>query len=293
MKTVSLVLGSGGARGLAHIGVIHWLTEHGYQIKSISGCSSGAMVGGIYAAGKLPEFEEWVRTIDKRDVFSLMDLAWSKTGLVKGDRLINKLEEVVGSHLIEELPIKYTAVSVNLTKGREVWLNNGDLFEAIRASVAIPMLLTPVYQNGAMFVDGGVLNPVPVIPTFGDNTDLTIAVNLDADVPYQSPKTKKIEKPVEENEGFKAALSKFNRRIFGDSKDVTETKQDGFFSVMLQAFEVMQSTIARHKLAAYPPDHLIEISRHASKTMEVYKAAELIDLGYQKAEETMGHLEKK
>ncbi len=124
-KTVSLVLGSGGARGLAHIGVIHWLEENDYKIQSIAGCSMGALIGGIYAAGKLDDFENWVRAITKVDIVTLLDLSWKKSGFVKGDKIINTLKELVGDMVIEDLPMNYTAVAADIQHEKEIWLNSG------------------------------------------------------------------------------------------------------------------------------------------------------------------------
>src|SRR5512144_607162 len=178
MKTVSLVLGSGGARGLAHIGVIHWLEKHDYNIRSIAGTSIGALIGGIYAAGKLDEYEQWVRAVKKIDIVTLLDLSWGKSGLVKGDKIINTLVGLVGEQLIEDLPIHYTAVATDLRNQKEIWMKSGKLFDAIRASMSIPLFFTPFKDRGVVLVDGGILNPVPVAPTIGDGTDMTIAVNL-------------------------------------------------------------------------------------------------------------------
>ncbi len=185
MKTVSLVLGSGGARGLAHIGVIHWLEENNYKICSIAGSSMGALIGGIYAAGKLDEYEQWVRAITKVDIVTLLDLSWEKSGLVKGDKIINTLIHLVGEQLIEDLPIQYTAVATDFKGEKEIWIKSGRLFDAIRASMSIPLLFTPFKYRGVDLIDGGVLNPVPVAPTIGDETDMTIAVNLGG--PADSP----------------------------------------------------------------------------------------------------------
>ena len=120
MKTVSLVLGSGGARGLAHIGVIHWLEENDFKIKSIVGCSIGAVIGGIYAAGKLDEYEQWVRSLTKVDIVTLLDLSWEKSGLVRGDKLINTLINLVGEKLIEDIAISYTAVATDIKGEKEI-----------------------------------------------------------------------------------------------------------------------------------------------------------------------------
>lgn len=251
-KTVSLVLGSGGARGLAHIGVIHVLEEKGYEIKSVAGCSAGALVGGIYAAGKLKEYEEWVRQIRKFDMINLLDIAWVGGGLVKGDKVIRIMRDLVGERLIEDLPIPFTAVATELESGREVWLSEGPLFDAIRSSCSLPIFFTPAKFRGTMLVDGGVVNPVPIAPVFDDHTDITIAVNLGG-------------KPQKE--------------MAPDRK-----KDIGAADVAYLVFDAMQSTIARQKLAAYPPDLTIEIPRDAAKTFEIDRAAEMIDLGRAAAE---------
>jgi NTE family protein len=143
LKTVSLVLGSGGARGLAHVGVIHWLEENDFKIKSIVGCSIGAVIGGIYAAGKLDEYEQWVRTITKVDIVTLLDLSWEKSGLVRGDKIINTLINLVGEKMIEDLAISYTAVAADIKGQKEIWIKSGSLFDAMRASFAIPLFFTP------------------------------------------------------------------------------------------------------------------------------------------------------
>ena len=173
-QTVSLVLGSGAARGLAHIGVIEWLNEHGYRIESIAGASMGALVGGIYAAGELDSYKEWVLALETMDVIRFLDLAFSSEGLFKGDRLMDALREMVGDCNIEELPVTYTAVACDLDRRREVWFTDGPLFDAIRASIAIPTVFTPHRYRGMKLLDGGLLNPVPIAPTLRDDTDLTI-----------------------------------------------------------------------------------------------------------------------
>lgn len=177
-KTVSLVLGSGGARGLAHIGIIRWLEDNGYEIRSISGCSMGALVGGIYAIGKLDEFEKWVRAVTKTDIIKLLDLSLGTDGLFKGGKIINTLKELVGDSRIEDLPISFTAVAANISRSREVWFDEGPMFDAIRASISLPVIFTPYKYHGEDLIDGGILNPVPIAPTFSDHTDITIAVNL-------------------------------------------------------------------------------------------------------------------
>jgi NTE family protein len=288
-KEISLVLGSGGARGLAHIGVIRWLEENGYQIKSISGCSMGAVVGGIYAAGKLPEFEQWVCAIKKMDIISLLDISWRKHGLVKGDKIIDTLIDLVGDQKIEELPIPYTAVAADVTGEKEVWLQSGSLFAAIRASISLPMFFTPFAINGVDLIDGGVLNPVPIAPTFSDQTDMTIAVNLGGPAERLPPKEiKDVEK---KSSVFHDKISRYINKF--QSSLTTDTILDlSAYEVANQAFDAMQGTIARQKLAAYPPDHIIEIPRNACGTFEFDRASEMIELGYNSAQESLAKLIK-
>ncbi len=286
MKTVSLVLGSGGARGLAHIGVIHWLEENDLKIKSIVGCSIGAVIGGIYAAGKLDEYEQWVRSLTKVDIVTLLDLSWEKSGLVRGDKLINTLINLVGEKLIEDLAISYTAVATDIKGEKEIWIKSGNLFDAMRASYAIPLFFTPFKYKGVDLVDGGVLNPVPIAPTFGDETDMTIAVNLGG--PPQNP-----EKPSTLSAAPAISSSPFHEKInlFIDRLKQSVTRSNsqdwGAYDVAIQSFEAMQSTIARQKLAAYPPDIVIEIARNACRTLEFDRASEMIELGYRKAKECL------
>jgi NTE family protein len=286
MKTVSLVLGSGGARGLAHIGVIHWLEENGYRIKSISGCSMGALIGGIYAAGKLDDFEAWVRAITRLDMITMLDLSWSKSGLVKGDKIINRLTELVGDISIEDLPMAYTAVATDISNEKEVWMNSGRLFDAIRASISLPLFFTPFRYQGVNLIDGGVLNPVPIAPTFGDATDMTIAVNLGGKPDNREQKKVERNPTIEIQSPISQKISKFIES-FTDSPVAKISNDWGAYDIADQAFDAMQSAIARQKLAAYPADHFIEIARNACETLEFDRAAEMIDLGYRRAEEVL------
>jgi NTE family protein len=296
--TISLVLGSGGARGLAHIGVIRWLEENNFKIESISSCSMGALIGGIYAAGKLNDFEHWVRAITKVEIVKLLDLSWNKSGLVKGDKIINTLIDLVGEQGIEDLPITYTAVAADILSEKEVWINSGRLFDAIRASISLPLFFTPFKYNGVDLIDGGVLNPVPIAPTFSDPTDLTIAVNLGGKVVVeeQTKKTKKTKKTDKTDKTEINNSSSFTEKIneyvdrFKESVTVDVTPDWGVYDIANQAFDAMQSTIARQKLAAYPADYVIEIARNACATLEFDRASEMIELGYTKAQESLGSL---
>ena len=289
-KTISLVLGSGGARGLAHIGIIHWLEENGYDVRSISGCSIGALIGGVHACGKLDVFEEWVRAISKVDIIRLLDFSWGKQGLVEGERIIATLRELVGDRQIEDLPIKYTAVATDVQREKEIWLKRGPLFDAIRASISLPLFFTPFEKNGMKLLDGGILNPVPIAPTFEDNTDLTIAVNLGAPPAEKTPAVRRIEsKDVDDFslDGVHAKISSF----IDDLKDRASIDGAGswkMLSIADQTFDAMQGTIARQKLAAYPPDHTIMIARDACGTLEFDRADEMISLGFETAKRSLG-----
>ncbi len=300
--TVSLVLGSGGALGLAHIGVIHWLEEHGYEIQSVTGTSIGALIGGMYAAGKLDEYEAWVRRIDKLDILSMLDFTLGNGGIVKGEKVIQYLIGMAGDTLIEDLPIKYTAVAADVFEEKEVWLQSGRLFDAIRASIAIPLFFTPHEVNGRTLVDGGVLNPVPMAPTLSDHTDLTIAVNLMGkpieEVSHHAHSTliqgdqDLLEEQSKHESGW--ALEQTLKRYlqaFQDSMVEKLMPNLGFYDLANRSFDTMQGTIARLKLATYPPDVVIEIERNLCGMLEFDRANEMIPLGYQRTAEVMQRYE--
>ncbi len=289
-KTVSLVLGSGGARGLAHIGVIHWLEENGYEIRSISGASMGALIGGIYACGELDAFEKWVRAITKLQIVKLLDVSWGKQGLVEGDRIIDTLKDLIGDRKIEDLPIRYTAVASDIKREKEIWLKSGSVFDAIRASISLPLFFTPFDMNGVKLLDGGILNPVPIAPTFEDHTDMTVAVNLGA-APTGAPPP--VSKGTPENTSGSALgnlQAKINSFIDDRMKRTPADGADGWtmLDIADQTFDAMQGTIARQKLAAYPPDRTIEIARDACGTLEFDRADEMIALGYDTAARNLG-----
>lgn len=284
-KTVSLVLGSGGARGLAHIGVIHWLEENGYEIRSISGCSMGALIGGVYACAKLDVYEEWVCAISKLDIARLLDVSWGKQGLFEGERIITALKELIGDRRIEDLPIEYTAVAADIRREKEVWLKRGSLFNAIRASISLPLFFTPFELNGMKLLDGGILNPVPIAPTFEDHTDMTIAVNLGAPPtgnPRPITRTESKDSHGSKADSLRAKINVFIEDLKSRApRDNSSSWQ--MLSIADQTFDAMQGAIARQKLGAYPPDHTIMIARDACGTLEFDRADEMITLGYESA----------
>jgi NTE family protein len=286
-KTVSLVLGSGGARGLAHIGVIDWLNEQGYDIRSISGSSMGALIGGIYATGQLQVYADWVTRLEKMDVLRLLDFSFGEAGLIKGERIIKVLRELIGHHQIEDLPLSYTAVATDLDNQKEVWLNKGPLFDAIRASMAIPSIFTPVNYHGKRLVDGGLLNPIPIAPTLKDKTDITIAVNLSAPAAAEAavPAAPVVKKPDQESyhEKILQFIDDLQRKVLKEEPDGM-----GMFDIIANSLDTMQNTIARFKLAAYAPDLIINIPSNVCSFYEFYRAEELIEIGRRKAAEAFG-----
>lgn len=285
-KTISLVLGSGGARGMAHIGVIQALEERGYDIRSISGSSIGALVGGIYAAGELATYQEWVCALERLDVLRLMDFSFSGTALFKGERLINTLKELIGDRNIEDLPINYTAVATDLEESKEVWLSRGPLFDAIRASIAFPTVFSAFPINGKKLVDGGLLNPIPIAPTLRDQTDMIIAVNLSG--PSHSvcePPPASIPQRSERNR-YHQMVVEF---IDGLQKKGNGTHEDeaGLFDIISKSIDAMQGTIAGFKLAAYSPDIVIEIPKDICSIYEFERAKDLIEIGRTEAERVL------
>ena len=285
-KSVSLVLGSGGARGLAHIGVIKWLEENGYMIRSIAGSSMGALIGGIYASGKLDIYEKWVRALRKRDVMFLLDFAYSRAGLFSGDRIIKKLRDMLGEIRIEDLPISFTAVATDLNAGREVWLTRGPLFDAIRASMAIPTVFTPVKYQGHLLVDGGLLNPVPIAPTLKDITDITVAVSLSGKkekiAVTNTTQTENDVKTKKDINIYQKAIVEFISSIPVRLSREEKQEEINVIDLMSQSFEAMEHLITRLKLAAYTTDYMIEIPSNACSIFEFYRAKEMIELGYER-----------
>jgi len=288
--TISLVLGSGGARGYAHIGAIEELRAQGYDIRSVAGASMGALVGGIYAAGKLDTYRDWVKPLQRLDVLRLLD--WSfRGGLIKGDRIIDRLRELIGDVDIEDLPISYTAVAVDLMAQREVWFSRGPLFDAIRASIAIPTVFRPHRYQGRTLVDGGLLNPVPITPTLRDLTDCTIAVDVNAaddgvaaDVVVAE--TEIATAPAESvavgdptADPGRRIVDWWNRWRERRDRGDDGVPDPGILELFARSLDVVQATITRFKLAAQPPDLVISIPRHAGAFYEFHRAEELIELG--------------
>ncbi|NVC22307.1 esterase [Kocuria salina] len=175
---VALALGSGGARGYAHIGVIEVLEERGYDIVTVAGSSMGALVGGLHAAGQMESYAQWVRGLSQRDVLRLLDPSPSAPGVIRAEKIMAKVRELLAGRLIEDLPVPFTAVATDLLARKEVWFQEGPVDVAVRASIALPSIITPVMLNGRLLADGGIMNPVPIAATVATRADVTVAVSL-------------------------------------------------------------------------------------------------------------------
>jgi len=284
-KNIALVLGSGGARGIAHIGVIHELIEQGYRITSIAGASMGAVIGGIYASGKLDDYEKWVCSLDKFDVFNLIDFTLSSSGIIKADKVLNEIRKFIPDRNIEDLPIPFTAVATDIRNKKEICFTSGSLYQAIRASISIPMVVTPAHVNGLLLVDGGILNPVPVNRVKRTPGDTVVAVNVTAQIPL--PEKMNVEKKNGyinqlSNGRLKAVQEKLSHLFPNNKKDSM-----GYFELMTETTGLMLSQISRLNLELNPPDLLIEISRQVCGTFEFHKASELIEAGKKAAKKAL------
>jgi NTE family protein len=277
-KRVALVLSTGGARGLAQIGVIEEMEKNGYEITSIAGSSIGALIGGIYATGKLEKYKEWILKLDKLQVFKLVDFAFSKQGFIKGERVFNELNALIGDCQIEDLPLPYAAVAADILNQKEVIFRSGSLFEAIRASIAIPSVVTPHIINGVELVDGGVLNPIPVDVVKRTPQDLLLVVNVNGPAIKQEP-VLKIEAINEDEKVFRRLdylKEKLNQFL---PKDPDSLKRMGYMDLMTKSFDLMQDKLTNLILEKHHPDITITIPRNLCGTFEFYRANEAIEAG--------------
>ncbi len=303
----TLVLGSGGARGMAHIGVIQALQEDGrFRLRAVTGSSIGALVGGLYAAGKLDDYTVWVRELRGGDVWSLLDFSFTRRGLFTGERLMKRLKDMLGDAQIEDLPIPFTAVACDLHRRQEVWLDRGSLFEAIRASIAIPGLFTPVERDGRVLVDGGLLSPVPVVPALQHGAPCAIAVSLNGASDPSVTARPAAGRPARPDAGREPAranavqefLSWAGRRMgwADDSPPEPGTARarppDDGFGLISKSVDAMQDRIARHQLAACRPDLLIEIPVDACGMLEFHRAEDMIVLGRRRARRALRELDR-
>ncbi len=280
-QKVALVLSSGGARGLAHIGVIEELNNQGFEISSISGCSIGAIVGGFYAAGKLDIYKNWICQLDKIDVFKLLDFTFNAQGFIRGEKVFRVMEEMICDCNIEDLSVPFCAVATDALNQCEVVFDSGSLYQALRASSAIPTVLKPVARDNRILIDGAVLNPVPVDKIKRTEGDLLVVVNVNGSFPLPKCPAPLTETEVKKEMAYREKIDLFRKKLsamFPKSENV-EVKKMGFFDILNRSLDLMQDQLANLTIQKYEPDILVEISRETCSTFEFYKAKELIDEG--------------
>lgn len=298
-KRAALALGSGGARGYAHIGVIAELRSRGYDIVGVAGSSMGALVGGLFAAGSLDEFTAWATTLTGPAMLRLLDPSISAAGVLRAGKILDAVRELLGDVTIEQLAVPFTAVTTDLIAGRSVWLQRGPLDQAIRASIAIPGVIAPHLLDGRLLADGGILDPLPIAPIAAANADLTVAVSVSGmDVsedggPEIRPTRERLNRLRRStsalldrlNTGADPAYPIDTSPVDAVDDALVDIARDtpiprlGGFAVMTRTIDIAQAALARHQMAAYPPDVLIEVPRTACRSLDFHRAAELIELG--------------
>jgi NTE family protein len=286
MKKVHLVLGSGGARGMAHIGVIEMLQQDGYEIVEVIGCSMGAVVGAMFCAGYLNDYKNWLLSLTKSGVFSLFDLTLTMQGFVKGEKIFHKLQEFTGHQNIEDLKIPFTAVATDMVNKKEVYFTSGNIYKALRASIAIPGVFTPVVNDHSVLVDGGVLNPLPVNLIHKQQDAIVVAVNLNgAPMPTAQVNIKETE-----GNNYWEWLSKFP--IVGKKEHPAEQKSSipkfTVFDLLNTSYDFTMDRLTELMIQYHHPDILIEVPRNSCNIFEFYRAKDVIEIGknaYKKAVE--------
>lgn len=288
-STLGLALGSGSARGWAHIGVIRVLNEWGIKPDIICGCSIGALVGGAYAAGRLDELEAWLLTLKRKDVISFFDVSLMSGGLISGERLMGFFRKSFGDPHIESLPLPFSAIATDLETGHEVWLRSGSVLDAVRASISMPGIFTPVRLGDRLLVDGGLINPVPVSTCRAMGADIVIAVNMNGSLlgrhlPQKTAKQHGGDRK-QKNDGQKAlpdrlksslksGLSSLISQVWDD-----DTSAPGIFDVVATSVNIMQDRITRSRMAGDPPDLAIMPRLDHIGLLEFYRVAEAIEEG--------------
>jgi NTE family protein len=284
-EPVALVLGAGGARGLAQIGVIEVLQQRGFRIAAVAGSSIGALIGGLFCAGKLQAYRDWLTPLARSDILRLLDPAFAAPALFRGERILAEMRRIAGSPRIEDLPIALTVVAVDLVRQREVWLRDGDLWDAVRGSMAIPGVFTPHVVRGRELVDGGILAPLPITATRLSGAHRLVAVDMHS-WPARPPGQLAAPTPAEVPDDMPSLFGRWLRR-FGDHVDGAEARAMGFTELMARSLDTMQAQIARVQMALDPPEIVIRIPRDACQFYEFWRARELVELGRRCANETL------
>lgn len=293
-QKVSLVLSSGGARGLAHVGVIEELEERGYQISQIAGCSAGALVGGMYAAGKLTEFKNWICHLDRIDVFSLMDFTFSSRGFIKGEKVYSALKKVVPDCQIEDLAIPFSCNAVDVHSGEEFVFEKGGLYQAIRASGSIPSVFLPAYADNKTLIDGGVLNPIPISLIKYQPEDLLVVVDvngLDSEFIAPPKKDAKGNRFINNLPSWMIEYKNKMSQYFPEEKPGEKDTSYSTLNLVKRSFDLLQDRFCELLLEKHPVDVQIKVARKQAGTLEFYRAAEMIEIGRIKAKKALDKLE--
>ena len=295
-KKVQLVLGCGGARGIAHIGVIDKLLADGYEIAEVVGCSMGAVVGGLYCSGHLPAYKEWLLKLVKSDIYRLFDFTLSKQGWVKGEKIFSVLHEMTGEVLIENLPIPFTAVATDMASRTEIHFKTGNLHKALRASTGIPGIFTPIVDEKKLYVDGGVLNPLPLNLVKKRDDTIVVAVNLNGTnaeppaVEIAEDAAEKSNNPEESTDmisRFKKYFSSIAKESAIEKEKPEELPNLSWYEILSASYDASLDRLADMMIMVHPPDVLIEIPRNTCSVFEFYRAEELIKAGEQAYELAM------
>jgi NTE family protein len=283
---IGLALGSGAARGLAHIGIIKALHDMGIGPDIVCGCSAGAVVGGAYAAGYLDTLEEWVRSLTRKAVIGFLDVSLLSGGVIAGERFINFFGEQIGNVHIETLPVPFASVATELVTGREVWFRSGPLVDAVRASISLPGVLAPVQINGKWLVDGGIVNPVPVSVCRAMGADVVIAVNLNSSlVGRHFEENQRKDKSSEGPPRVGYLANRIKKGLKGGMELVLsqvwrgESNRPGLFDVIAGSINIMQDRITRSRMAGDPPDLVLVPHLEHLGLLEFYRAEEAIEEG--------------
>ncbi len=290
-QATALVLSGGAARGLAHIGVIEELEKQGFEIKSIAGNSMGAFIAAMYAMDKLQEYKEWILTLDKKEVFSLIDFTLSSQGLIKGDRVFNKMKSFFPDKNIEDLKIPYIAVAADITNMKEVVFTKGSIYDAVRASVAIPTIFTPAKKGNIVLVDGGVVNPIPLNRVKRTEGDILIASYVNANIPYDKPMINK-EDEKRKNSVYKQKIKEFKNKLNEILPKNNKTKLN-YFTLLNKSTGLLTHSLSIMNIEKYNPEILISISRHSAGTFDFFKAEELIEAGKLAVKESINNYKNK
>lgn len=283
-KKIALVLSGGGARGLAHIGAIETLESHGYEITSIAGCSMGALIGGMYAAGKLPEVKDWVLALDRRKVLSLVDFSLSLTHLVKGDRVMEALKEIVPDVNIEDLPIPYTAVATDWNSGKEVIFDHGSLYDAIRASISIPLFLNPVRREEMLLVDGGLVNSLPLNRVVRHSGDLLFGINVSThDYQGELLMQQFVERKLLSKSMPVAVMNRIMKHFEGININ--------YVTLLMRTIAIMLEQNTRQQILISRPDLVVQVPMKRYGVFDFDKAAAILQIGKHKTSRALRRFE--